>query len=164
MKNHFTLLAISIAFIVPGLLVSSCKEKDSKIQAAVESSLKDSNMSGISASVKDGVVTLTGQCENDADKSSVESMIAKVKGVKQVVNNCTVAPPPVTTTPVVISPDDALIKSVADATKDYPGVKADVKDGVITLTGNIKRTSLQRLMMTLNSLKPKKIENKLTIK
>ena len=164
MKKHFDLLVIIAAFIVPSFLFSSCKEKDSKIQAAVESSLKASNMPGISASVKDGVVTLTGQCENNADKSSVESMIAKVKGVKQVVNNCTVAPPPVTTAPVVISPDDALIKSVSDATKDYPGVKADVKDGVITLTGDIKRANLQKLIMTLNTLKPKKIEDKLTIK
>ena len=39
-----------------------------------------------------------------------------------------------------------------------------LKDGVVTLTGDIKRAELQKLMMTLHTLKPKKIDNKLTIK
>jgi hyperosmotically inducible protein len=164
MKKHLSLMGIVLSFIIPGILVSSCKEKDSKIQAAVEASLKSSGMPEISANVKDGVATLTGECKNDADKAAVESMIAKVKGVKQVVNNCTVAPPPVVSAPVVIAADDPLSKGVTDAIKDYPGVKADVKDGVVTLTGDIKRAQLQKLMETLHTLKPKKIDNKLTIK
>ena len=163
MKNHFSLLALILSFIIPSILVSSCKEKDSKIQAAVESSLKENNMPEISASVKNGVVTLTGECKDEAGRSSVESIVAKVKGVKQVINNCTVAQV-VSPAPVVITPDDALTRAVTDATKDYPTVKAAVKDGVITLTGDIKRANLQKLMMTLNTLKPKKIDNKLTIK
>lgn len=164
MKKHLSLAVIVWSFIIPGILISSCKEKDSKIQAAVEASLKNSGMPEISASVKDGVATLSGECKNDADKTAVESMIAKVKGVKQVVNNCTVAPPPVAPAPVVIAADDPLSKGVTDAIKDYPGVKADIKDGVITLTGDIKRADLQKLMQTLHTLKPRKIDNKLTIK
>jgi osmotically-inducible protein OsmY len=144
------------------IFISSCKEKDSKIQSAVETELKNSNMAGVSASVKDGVVTLTGECKDETSKSAVESSIAKLKGVKQVINNCTVTPPP--PPPVVISEDEALTRGVIDATKDYPTVKATVNDGVITLTGDIKRADLQKLMMTLHTLKPKKIDNKLTIK
>ena len=164
MKKHLGLTLVIFSFLVSGILVSSCKEKDSKIQAAVETSLKNSGMPEISASVKDGVATLTGECKSDADKAAVESMIAKVKGVKQVVNNCTVAPPTAAPAPVVIAADDPLSKGVTDAIKDYPGVKADVKDGVVTLTGDIKRAELQKLMMTLHTLKPKRIDNKLTIK
>jgi len=164
MKKHLNLMVIIVSFIIPGTLISSCKEKDSKIQAAVETSLKNSGMPEISASVKDGVATLTGECKTEADKTSVETMIAKVKGVKQVVNNCTVAPPPAAPAPVVIAADDPLSKGVTDAIKDYPGVKAEVKDGVVTLTGDIKRAELQKLMVTLHTLKPKKIDNKLTIK
>lgn len=164
MKKHLSLAVIVISFVIPGILVSSCKEKDSKIQAAVETSLKNSGMPEISASVKDGVATLTGECKSDAEKAEVESMIAKVKGVKQVVNNCTVAPLPTAPAPVEIAADDPLSKGVTDAIKDYSGVKADVKDGVITLTGEIKRSELQKLMQTLHTLKPKRIDNKLTIK
>jgi osmotically-inducible protein OsmY len=164
MKKNLSLMVVILSFIIPGILFSSCKENDSKIQAAVETSLKNSGMPEISASVKDGVATLTGECKSDADKAAVESMTAKVKGVKQVVNNCTVAPPPAAAAPVVIAADDPLSKGVTDAIKDYPGVKAEVRDGVVTLTGDIKRAELQKLMQTLQTLKPKKIDNKLTIK
>jgi hypothetical protein len=74
------------------------------------------------------------------------------------------APAPVTPAPVEVAQDTELQAGVRDATKDYPGVKADVNNGEITLTGEIKRAKLADLMMTLNSLKPKKINNQLTIK
>jgi hypothetical protein len=77
------------------------------------------------------------------------------------VNNGTVTPPP---PPVTISADDTLIKGVADAVKDFTTVKVDVKDGVVTLTGEIKKASLPKLMQSLMALKPKKVDNKLTVK
>ncbi len=74
------------------------------------------------------------------------------------------APDTVAAAPVQVSTDDALMTGVKDATKDYPGVKTSVNNGEITLTGDIKRSQLPNLMMALNSLKPKKITNNLTIK
>jgi hypothetical protein len=65
---------------------------------------------------------------------------------------------------VVISGDDSLRNMITDAVKDYPGVNATVDQGVITLTGNITREKLPKLMMAMNSLHPKKIVNNLTIK
>lgn len=65
--------------------------------------------------------------------------------------------------PVTVAPDDELTEGVKDATKDFPGVKATVANGEITLTGDITREKLQQLMMSLNSLHPKKINNQLTI-
>jgi len=162
MKKHLR-LSFLLAYVVPWIAITSCKESDSKIQAAVDTALKNSNMTGVSATVKNGVVTLTGECADQTGKSSCESVVGKVKGVKQVIDNCTVPPPPAPA-PVIISADETLKSAVTDATKDYPSVKASVNDGVITLTGDIKRAQLQKLMMTLHSLQPKKIENKLTIK
>lgn len=163
MKSRIGWMAALLLFAAT--FMTSCGPNDSKIQAAVESAIKSNpDMSGVGATVKDGVVTITGECKDEASKSAVESTVAQVKGVKQVVNNCTVTPPPPPPAAVVISPDETLTRNVSDALKDYPGVTASVKDGVITLTGEIKRASLQKLMQTLNTLKPKKIENKLTIK
>jgi len=71
---------------------------------------------------------------------------------------------PPTIPPVEIAPDDSLKNGVRDATKDYPQVNATVSDGEITLTGNITREKLPKLMMALNSLHPKKINNNLVIK
>jgi osmotically-inducible protein OsmY len=165
MIKHIQALAFFFAFLIPSLFFPSCGVKDSTIQESVETALRgNTDLSGITASVKGGVVTLTGEVKDEMSKSSLESMVGKINGVKQIVNNTTVAAPAPAAAPVVINPDDELMKAAADAIKDYPGVKTAVKDGVITLTGNIKRADLQKLMMALNTLKPKKIENHLTVK
>lgn len=66
-------------------------------------------------------------------------------------------------TPVTVSGDEELRRGATDATKDFPGVTATVNNGEITLTGTIQRDRLPTLMQSLNSLKPKKINNNLTI-
>ena len=65
---------------------------------------------------------------------------------------------------VEISSDATLRSSVNDLVKAYDGVQADVKDGVVTLRGNIKQDELQTLIMKVQELKPKKVENQLVIK
>ncbi len=67
------------------------------------------------------------------------------------------------TVPVTVTPDEELTTKATDATKDYPGVTASVSNGEITLTGTIDRAKLPNLMMGLNALQAKKINNKLTI-
>ncbi|RYZ55911.1 MAG: hypothetical protein EOP49_01810 [Sphingobacteriales bacterium] len=69
-----------------------------------------------------------------------------------------------TTAPVEVSSDASLETGARDATKDYPGVTATVANGEITLTGDIARDDLARLMPSLHALHPKKVNNNLTIK
>ena len=66
--------------------------------------------------------------------------------------------------PVVISSDETLRNNVDNVLKSYEGVTADIKDGVVTLRGNIKQEDLQTLIMKVQELKPKKVENQLVIK
>jgi hypothetical protein len=165
MRKNSRFAILLLLFFISPFFISSCGPKDSKIQTDVETVIRNNPSSnGIAASVQNGVVTLSGECKDEASKSTVESEVAKVKGVKRVVNNCTIATPPAQSAPVTIAEDETLNSNVKDAIKDYPGVKATVKDGVITLTGNIKRPDLQKLIMSLQSLRPKKIDNQLTIK
>lgn len=65
---------------------------------------------------------------------------------------------------VEINSDATLRSSVNDVVKAYNGVEADVKDGVVTLRGNIKQNELQQLIMKVQELKPKKVDNQLVIK
>ena len=67
-------------------------------------------------------------------------------------------------TPVEISSDQTLRTSVDNVIKAYEGVQADIKDGVVTLRGSIKQDDLQSLIMKVQELKPKKVENQLVIK
>ena len=147
------ILALSLFFV-------SCGPKDNDIKASVENKIqKENNMTGITATVKDGVVTLSGECESEADKAKCTELAQSVKGVKSVTNNCTIKQ-----MPVQVSPDDALRQGVMDATKDHPGVTAMVNGGVVTLTGNISRDKLPMLMQSINGLQPKQVLNQLTIK
>lgn len=65
---------------------------------------------------------------------------------------------------VQVSPDDSLTSMAKDAVKDYPNVTATVNNGEVTLTGNITREKLPKLMMAVSAMHPKKINNNLTIK
>jgi osmotically-inducible protein OsmY len=151
------------ATIAISTLFFSCKPKDSDVQAQItEKFTATPEVAGASATVTDGVATLTGEVSNSSAKDQAETLAKGIKGVKSVVNNLTVTPPPPPAPEVTA--DNALMQGVTDATKDFPDVKATVSNGEITLTGTIKRADLQKLMQTLNSLKPGKINNQLTIK
>jgi hypothetical protein len=161
------LLLLLTVMITTSMLLSSCGPNDADIQKVVTEKINATpELSGVTATVKDGVVTLTGEVKDDSAKALAETTVKPVKGVKSVVNNASVAPPPPApvTAPVEIAADDALTKAVADAIKDFHGVTAAVKDGVVTLTGEIKKTDLPKLMQAVMASKPKKVDNKLVIK
>jgi osmotically-inducible protein OsmY len=151
--------------LVAGLSFTGCKPKDADVKAKIEKSLKeDPSTAGVMVMVDKGVATLSGEVADETARTTAETKAKAVKGVETVQNNTTTAPVPQATAPVEITADDPLASGVRDATKDFPGVNATVNDGVITLTGEISKASNQKLMMALNTLKPKKIDNKLTIK
>ena len=152
------MLALPTFILFVMLAACNPKTSDADVKTSVDNAnAANSNLSGTYTDVKDGVVTLSGQVKDETAKASAETTAKGVKGVKSVNNNLTVAPPPAP--PVEITADDPLKASVDNTIKSYPGVSATVKDGVITLTGQIKRADLQKLMMALNSLKPKSIDN-----
>ncbi len=158
-KNYVILLLVSSAVFI------GCKPKDSEFQAQIQKTLNTSpETPGITVDVKDGVATLTGEVKDESAREKAGAAAKDVSGIKNVENHVTVTPPVVVAPPVQINTDDALTQGVKDATKDFATVTANVNDGVVTLTGSIKRSDLKNLMMTLNTLKPKKIDNQLTIK
>lgn len=159
MKMTKTFIAI---FLSASVLFFSCKPKDSVVQASINDKFAATpECTGATATVTDGVATLTGEVKDDACKNMAGTIAQGIKGVKSVVNNLTTTPPP---PPPAVNPDSALTQGVTDATKDFPTVKASVNNGQITLTGSIKRSNLKTLMQSLNSLHPSKIINQLTIK
>ncbi|MEO8855248.1 MAG: BON domain-containing protein [Ginsengibacter sp.] len=161
MKMTKTFIAI---FLSASVLFFSCKPKDSEVQANINQKFAATpECTGATATVADGVATLTGEVKDDACKNTAGTTAEGIKGVKSVVNNLTTTPPP-PPPPPAMNPDTALTQGVTDATKDFPTVKAAVNNGEITLTGSIKRSDLKSLMQSLNSLHPTKINNQLTIK
>jgi hyperosmotically inducible protein len=139
------------------IFFAACKPKDAAIQAAIQSK----EPAGVTVSVTKGIVTLNGLANDNTTKANAEQIAKDEKGVESVVNNITI---PVAEMPVVIASNDILQKGITDAIKDFPTVKAEVKDGIVKLTGEIKKSSLISLMQQISILKPKKIENQLIVK
>jgi hypothetical protein len=141
------------------LSFQSCKgkNKDADISASIQSKTQtDPSFAGVNATVLDGVVTLTGQCNDAPCKTNAEQSVKGIDGVKKVVNNITLAPVTVT--------QDSPLKAGAERIAARYGVEAETNGGVITIRGQLKRDSLQQLMMEMNELKPAKVENQLVLK
>ena len=140
------------------MALPACKHKpsDAEIQTSVQSAL--ANYPGISADVKDGVVTLSGNVASADDKANIETAVNGLtkQGVKSVKDDITVTPP--AAPPVAMSPDDSLRAGVKDATKDFPGVSATVSNGIITVTGEIEKSKVLNLKQSLDALHPKKTD------
>lgn len=132
------------------------KPKDADLKAAIETLLQTKPSAlGTTVTVDKGIATLNGEVADEAAKNDLEKATAGIMGVKSVVNNLTITP----AAPVSIALDDPLTAAVKDATKDFPTVSSTVSDGVITLKGEIQKANLQKLMMALQALKPKKVDN-----
>jgi len=140
------------------MLFVSCKPKDADIKAAVEKALKaDPMMSNTTVDVKDGIVTMGGECKDDACKAMCEKTVRAVKDVKDVVNNCTVAAPPA---PVVAPPaslstvlDAATQQKVKDGLKDIPGVTVEFSADKAVLKGEVTAANRMKIMQMLASAK-----------
>ena len=100
-----------------------------------------------------GLLVLVISCKGKSSKDQVQKDTTVI-----------VAPPVPIPAPVEITATEPLQDSLSSLLSAYKTVNGKVENGVITLTGEIKRSQLTTLMQSVNELKPKKVENKLVIK
>ena len=136
-----------------------------KAKIAADAALKTAK---VDVATKDGVVTLTGTVDTDAEKTAAGTAAKGVEGVKQVTNNLTVKPPVPLAPPVDTSNDAAIKKAIMDGltAAGIKGVEVDVVGGVATLKGSVPKGSMTKAVMAANEAKPKptKVQNQLTEK
>lgn len=141
-----------MAFAALTISITSCKSKpkDADIKTAIETALKADPMAANTiVSVDKGVATITGECMDDACKTHCGELVKGIKGVKEVINNCSVKPA------IVNSSDEVLSQGLMDALKDNPGVTGTVEMGKIVLTGSIAKDKWMELKSVLDKLTPK---------
>jgi osmotically-inducible protein OsmY len=161
MSKKFKFPGVAALFLAVTVLFTACKPNDAAIAESVKSKVS-AIAQGVGVDVKNGVVTLTGQVTDEATRSAVEAALKGLNGVKSVVNSTTVPPPP---PPVVINPDDTL-RSAIQASFDAKGIKgitAAVANGEVTLTGDVKKADLAKVMQAANESKPKKVVNNMKV-
>ncbi len=122
--------------------------------------------------VKDGVVTLRGEADSQAEKDLTAEYAKDVEGVKSVKNEMTVAKTPKEKRTVGDKIDDASITALVKTTllthKSTSALKTSVqtKDGVVTLSGeaaNAAEVALAtKLANDVNGVKS--VDNRMTVK
>lgn len=156
MKTKFiTVLTLAIA-----LFMSACGKSDADLTKAVTDKLAAEKVTGVTATVKDGVATLTGEVADVTVKSKAEAAAKSVEGIKSVTNNCTTKPLP---TPAPVAPDKMIEGSLTERLKkaSIEGVTVAVKDGEVTLTGKVDKEKVAQVMVLANEAGAKKVINNL---
>ncbi len=152
---------LTLVFLL-GIGLTACnKVKDSDLEAkAIEVLATMPDADNIDVTVTDKVATLSGSVEEESTKSAIETSIKGIQGIETVVSNIMVTPP----APDYTEMDASLREALVDALKDHPSVMAEVRDGVIILTGEVKEKHLPMVMEKVMALNPLKVENNLTVK
>lgn len=163
MKLPKKLLAVAIAATVG---FASCKPKDTDIKADVDKAIQsNADMNGLSASVSEGVVTLTGTCKDDECKMKCAKAVEGIKGVKSVVNNITLPapPPPPVQEPASVTTilDNATQQKVKDGLKDIQGVTVTFEGEKAVLAGEVTKANRIKIMQMLAAAKVKSDVSKL---
>lgn len=121
---------------------------------------------GIAASVKDGVVTLSGAVESYLEKKKAEDAAKRVAGVKAVVENIEVKLPFSN-----VRADEDIAKAALSAFGWDVAIPANrfqviVEDGIVTLEGSAdwqyQRTSAERIARNLKGVRS--VINRITVK
>jgi hypothetical protein len=146
---------LMVVVVSATMLFVSCKPKDADIKAAVEKALKaDPMMASTTVDVKDGIVTMGGECKDDACKAMCEKTVSAIKGVKSVVNNCTVAPPPPPPpASLATTIDAAKMQQVKDGLKDIAGVTVEFSGDKAVLKGAVTSANRMKIMQILAAAK-----------
>ena len=156
MKIKFlTVIALAIA-----LIAGACGKKDADVQKAVQDKLAADNVSGVTATVKDGVATLTGEVADITVKNRAETAAKTVDGVKSVTNNITLKPLPVATPAAA---DPALTGKINENLKKAgcTGATAEVVNGKVTIKGTVPEAKYVECIKVVNQSGVTGIDNQL---
>lgn len=168
-------LFTALSLLMIGSLVGCSHEekKSADVSSDIRKSLDQSNLSSVKVSQdRDlGVVTLTGDVPNEAEKARAESIAKSIAGTQVVSNQIAVRPEGAESDAKKIDSDlDKAIEKNLDAVlvehKLNKDVKYDVKNGVVTLKGDVvsasRRTQVEKLATTVPNVK--QVVNELQVK
>ena len=157
------------------ILLAGCSTKTQApdVTATIRDSLNQAGLKDVAVSQdrEKGVVTIKGNVAADSDKMRAESIAKSLAGSQVVANEIAVLPPGVESEAKTINKDlDEGIKKNLDAVliqqSLHDEVKYDVKNGVVTLTGDVKsqatRTAAQQIAAGVPYVQ--QVVNKLEVK
>ena len=168
-KLIFSVLPLFVA----GMLSSCSSDKSPDVTDNIRKSLDQAGFKDVSGSEDrdKGVVTLTGTVPTDTDKQQAESIAKSTAPNLVVADQIAVRPPGNESEAKAVDSDlDKAIEKNLDATlikhRLKKNVKYDVKNGVVTLTGDLpsqsKRQQVERLAASIPNVK--QVVNEIEVK
>jgi len=144
-------IGVIILFLVANVSACSSSPKQSPdVRDSIRTSLNQAGLNDVSVSQDrdKGVVTLDGHVAAESDKAKAESLAKGLAGGQVVANQILVTPPAAESDAKAINSDhDKAIEKNLDAelikSNLQKVVKFDVKNGVVTLTGNANSPAIR---------------------
>jgi hyperosmotically inducible protein len=173
MKVRKLFLAVIPVILAGALAGCSDTNKSPEVTDNIRKSLDQAGYKDVSVSQdrEKGVVTLTGTVPTEGDKAQAESIAKSSAGSQVVADQISVRPPGNESDAKTVDSDtDKAIEKKLDAVlvknKLDRGVKYDVKNGVVTLKGDVpsqsRRTQVEKLAKTVPDVK--QVVNELEVK
>ena len=171
LKLCLSLLALLVVVTLVGCSGTARQSPD--VSDSIRKSLDQAGLKDVSVSQDrdKGVVTLGGHVAADADKSQAESIAKSIATGQVVANQIAVMPPGGESEAKAVNSDlDQGIEKNLHASlirnKLHKSVKYDVKNGVVTLTGEVNSQSKRALADRIASAVPnvKQVVNDVQIK
>ena len=153
--KFLTVLMLAIA-----VMAAACGKSDADLTKSVNDKLKADGVTGVTATVKDGVATLTGEVADITVKTKAETSAKAVEGVKSVTNSVTTKPLP-TATPAAADP--ALTGKITEDLKKAgcTGASVSVVNGKVTVTGEVPGAKYATCIQTIQQSGITGIDNQL---
>jgi hyperosmotically inducible periplasmic protein len=173
MKTVRLLVTLLTLFIVGTLAGCSGTTKSPDVSDSIRKSLDQAGLQAVSVSQDrdKGVVTLGGHVPSEGDKSHAEFIAKSIAGGQVVSNQIGVIPPAAESEAKRVNSDlDKGIEKNLDAAliqhRLNKGVQYDVKNGVVTLTGEVNSQSKRARVEEVASAVPnvKQVVNELQVK
>ncbi|MGD0223761.1 MAG: BON domain-containing protein [Terriglobia bacterium] len=173
MKTYKVYLCLLVLLVVGTLVGCSMSPKSPDVSDNIRKSLDQAGLKDVTVSQDrdKGVVTLGGHVAAEADKVQAESLAKSIAPGQVVANQIAVTPPGVESEAKTVNSDlDAGIEKNLDAAlitnRLHKDVKFDVKNGVVTLTGEVnsetQRAHAEKVASSV--LNVKQVVNELEIK
>jgi hyperosmotically inducible periplasmic protein len=143
--KQYSAVLVMVVGTFAGCSTTSTKSPD--VSDSIRASLDQANLKDVSVSQDrdKGVVTLGGHVAAEGDKSQAESIAKSIAGGQVVSNQIAVIPPGASDAKAVNSDLDKGIEKNLDAAliqnRLHKNVKYDVKNSVVTLTGEVTSQS-----------------------
>jgi hyperosmotically inducible protein len=172
LQKHY-LPAVAFLAAMGMIGCSSATTKSPDVSSNIRKALNDANLKDVSVSQDrdKGVVTLGGNVANDTDKAQAESIAKSLAAGQVVADEVAVLPAGAASATKTVNSDlDKGIGQNLDAAliqnRLHKGVKYDVKNGVVTLKGEVNSPERRTQAQTVASAVPnvQQVVNELQVK